>query len=492
MSNNYLPDDTVMTCPYIEGGLSFDYNGAYACNANTAMSPKLFSVTEIQSGLVTHESIQEKRRKLFHYLNTGDKRAGDCLTCSAVYKTSYKNVSFDSLGGTGVYLCTRNFTKCNLRCKYCVLAQENSMVPPQYSTDAMLQAFQEFADKDKVIGRPWFAINGGEPSIIKGYMDFCDAVRKIGDVCVFSNCVKYDAKAAELLRDDKIFITVSLDAGTPTTFAEVRGAPAMWKVADTLVRYRKTGTHRLWLKYIITEDNCNEDDLFGFVFFMTALRPDKVYICPEFPYGDRETPYKFVTFGARMWYLLKKYADMSIHIQTDDNTADPKFKKYSDAIRKEFAKLNQSKALDDTYTLIESDKKISSRINSALREAQNRIIARFKNAKRERERESYFYNIYEKITEKIGSFLFPQKYMQQYIRNSLLFDNEFYQSQLDSGMCNDAVDGIAHYCRVGWKEGKNPNNWFDTNAYLKAHPDVTINPFFHYLRYGILEGRSLQ
>ncbi len=82
--------------------------------------------------------------------------------------------------------------------------------------------------------------------------------------------------------------------------------------------------------------------------------------------------------------------------------------------------------------------------------------------------------------------------MQQYIRNSLLFDNEFYQSQLDSGMCNDAVDGIEHYCLSGWKEGKNPNNWFDTNAYLKAHPDVTINPFFHYLRYGILEGRNLQ
>lgn len=482
MLKNYMPNDKVKTCAQMEKGLAFEPDGLYFCCVSTFLSPKIFSPQEIHTGLATYEAIRKKRIELFHYLNSGDQRAGSCLTCGAVYETEFKNVSFDLFGGGNLNI--QHFRKCNLRCKYCLFTQQNNFSEPHYTTDDILKILNEYASINKIAGRSWISANGGEPSILKGYGDFCNSLNEmgLGDVCIFSNCVKHDAKIAELLKEDKIFITVSLDAGIPTTFAEVRGAPAMWKVADTLVRYRKTGTHRLWLKYIITEDNCNEDNLFGFVFFMTALRPDKVYICPEFPYGDRETPYKFVTFGAKMWYLLKKYANTNIHIQTDDNIADPKFKKYSDNIRKEFAKLNQSKTLDNTYTLIESDEKI----NSALNKQIKCIINRFKETKRES------YNIYEKITERICSFLFPQNYIQQYIRSSLLFDNEFYKSQLDSSICNNSIDGIEHYCLSGWKEGKNPNNWFNTNAYLKAYPDVNINPFYHYLRYGIFEMRSLQ
>lgn len=485
MLKNYKSNDKVKTCIYIERGLAFEPDGINLCCEPTFKSPLLFTAKEIYSGVATYDNIREKRIDLFCKLNNGDKKAGACLNCNAVYETEFKNVNFDCIGGTTINI--QHFTKCNMRCKYCIFAQRKYFHPPLYSTNNIIDIFHEYVVRNKVVGRCWITANGGEPSILKGYGNFCEALARmdIADVCVFSNCIKYDAKIAELLGKDDIFLTVSFDSGTPSTFAEVRGVPAIWKVVDTLVRYRKTGTHRLWLKYIITEDNCNDDDLFGFVFFMTSLKPDKVYICPEFPYGDRETPYKFVVFGARMWYLLKKYADINIHIQTDDDISDPKFKKYSKNIREEFDKLAKSTEMDGTYCLAVSTERMVDKVNSSLMEEREGIINRYKRARVNK-------RIYKKIIDKLYQLLFYNKYIKKYIIESLMFDDVFYRLHNNCDVCNNSFDSVEHYCVYGWREGKNPNDWFDTNAYLKANPDVNINPFYHYLRYGISEGRPLR
>jgi hypothetical protein len=55
--------------------------------------------------------------------------------------------------------------------------------------------------------------------------------------------------------------------------------------------------------------------------------------------------------------------------------------------------------------------------------------------------------------------------------------------------------GIApaeHYWRIGWREGRDPNPWFQTEYYLRANPDVRaagLNPLWHFLARGREEGR---
>jgi hypothetical protein len=51
---------------------------------------------------------------------------------------------------------------------------------------------------------------------------------------------------------------------------------------------------------------------------------------------------------------------------------------------------------------------------------------------------------------------------------------------------------LEHFCAYGWREGRNPNAYFDTVSYLLANDDVAaagINPFYHFLSYGITERR---
>ena len=73
-------------------------------------------------------------------------------------------------------------------------------------------------------------------------------------------------------------------------------------------------------------------------------------------------------------------------------------------------------------------------------------------------------------------------------------DVRFYEYQLDPEN-KDVPDSAAHYCRIGWKLGLDPNRDFSTRGYLKDYPDVAaanINPFVHYLTLGRAEGRVAQ
>ena len=73
------------------------------------------------------------------------------------------------------------------------------------------------------------------------------------------------------------------------------------------------------------------------------------------------------------------------------------------------------------------------------------------------------------------------------------FDREFYIDRY-SDMGLGYVDPLEHYAIFGWKEGRDPCNWFSTERYLKDHADVAqkgVNPLLHYLLYGQSEGRLI-
>ncbi len=56
------------------------------------------------------------------------------------------------------------------------------------------------------------------------------------------------------------------------------------------------------------------------------------------------------------------------------------------------------------------------------------------------------------------------------------------------------VDPWEHYVATGWREGRDPTDWFQIAGYLAANPDVAaagLEPFRHYVLHGRDEGRSL-
>ena len=75
--------------------------------------------------------------------------------------------------------------------------------------------------------------------------------------------------------------------------------------------------------------------------------------------------------------------------------------------------------------------------------------------------------------------------------------NEFFQSVLYLSANPDVkaagINPLTHYNTVGWMQGLDPSIRFDTDAYLKAYPDVAaaqVDPLAHFLQFGQQEGRD--
>ena len=78
------------------------------------------------------------------------------------------------------------------------------------------------------------------------------------------------------------------------------------------------------------------------------------------------------------------------------------------------------------------------------------------------------------------------------IKNSGLFDNDYYLENYPDVKLT-GINPLKHFCRHGWKEGRNPSKEFDSIYYIKLYPDVAssnINPLLHYVLHGAKEGRN--
>ncbi len=72
------------------------------------------------------------------------------------------------------------------------------------------------------------------------------------------------------------------------------------------------------------------------------------------------------------------------------------------------------------------------------------------------------------------------------------FDAAWYLAEYPS-VATSGTDPLTQYLTVGWKEGYNPNPWFNTDYYLNQNPDVAaagMNPLVHYEENGWKEGRD--
>ena len=365
--HNFQPTDKVKICKYIESGVRFFYNGITCCCVNTFQSPIIITAEEMKNGEVTYELVVQRRKELFEKVNglrEGD--TGSCLQCNLLMEREYKDVNFEYLGGHGYVsgFNIQHLTLCNLRCSYCYFTKVNNFKPAIYNN--ITEFINLFKEKGKLIGGNWIEFNGGEPTLLENFDEILDYLIKnnCGTVCLFTNSLKYSQSVFNALKENKICLITSIDAGTPSTYKKMKKVDGYIKVLDNLIRYKSSGTKTslFALKYIICEENMNDDDLYGFVFAMLLIRPSHVYICPDFPYGDREIPYESVEFGAKMWLLLEKYGKGStiVYIQSDDMKGDPKFAKFSNDIRLKYKELKDKMDYDEElYNIVKINESLS-------------------------------------------------------------------------------------------------------------------------------------
>jgi uncharacterized Fe-S cluster-containing radical SAM superfamily protein len=263
---------------------------------------------ELNRDALTHEMVVQRRRELFEALNgLREGKTDPCSTCANLREKPYKDVDFTFLGGeplpTGMGL--QHFSACNQRCTYCVFTVEDNFIKPQYDPIKYMELFRSAG---KLRGNNWIDFSGGEGVALKDFDRILNYLtdNNLGTVVVYSNAAIFNQTLYDSLAKNKVILTTSLDTGVASTYNKLHGTKTFPKVIRNLIRYRNSGTHSLWLKCVICESNRSEDDLWSFVMAMLALRPNKIMISPDFPYGKDSVPEETLKFAAKLWYLIEE------------------------------------------------------------------------------------------------------------------------------------------------------------------------------------------
>lgn len=66
------------------------------------------------------------------------------------------------------------------------------------------------------------------------------------------------------------------------------------------------------------------------------------------------------------------------------------------------------------------------------------------------------------------------------IENSIFWDENYYKKNYKI-----KKNALMHYLKKGWELGYNPSQHFNTNEYLKLHPECITNPLYYFITQGI-------
>jgi sulfatase maturation enzyme AslB (radical SAM superfamily) len=107
---------------------------------------------------------------------------------------------------------------------------------------------------------------------------------------VLTNGLQFDQKLFELIQIPGSYLNVSLDAGTPETYREIKGADAFDLVVKNLIKYAQ-GERRVLLKYIFLENNLDEANINGFVAVAQKCNPLGIVISTNMDFQDQSVGY---------------------------------------------------------------------------------------------------------------------------------------------------------------------------------------------------------
>ncbi|MEE7493065.1 glycosyltransferase [Methylobacterium oryzae] len=80
------------------------------------------------------------------------------------------------------------------------------------------------------------------------------------------------------------------------------------------------------------------------------------------------------------------------------------------------------------------------------------------------------------------------------IEETGLFDRKYYRDQ-NPDVEQSGIDPVKHFAQIGWKDGRQPNRYFDMVEYNWLNPDVAqanVIPIVHFAATGIFEDRQLR
>ena len=325
------------SCEDLQSSIYFGPNALRHCCQRFFVNGKMKGDVEIlkvkSNNDINVQNIISEKKKLIN--NLKNKRKTPCDGCP---KLQFKEwIDSDKIKINKISI--EAHSKCNARCSYCSDMFYGGL-NPNYDLNDMLTKFRDQNIFSENVSITW---GGGEPVLLKNFKNiFKNFINskypKFKDIRVYSNSIIYSDLIHKYLDQKKIILTTSTDAGTQYTYEKVRGVKkGFLNIFENLKKYNTKKNGNIIIKYILTSDNYNKNELDSFI---KLIKKYDLINCNF----EISTDYKFENLD------LEKSLSI-IYFYNSLNTAGAKFIHFDDHVRKrlfKFFKRNySSKQLDE-------------------------------------------------------------------------------------------------------------------------------------------------
>ena len=217
---------------------------------------QIFPVKKTQD--ISIKKILKEKRKLYESINRGEENA--CSGCPFLTLDNWPKMKKLELK----HLSIETHSVCNMKCTYCSEIYYGGL-EANYNFEKIIEKFKKAKVFSKKLDVAW---GGGEPTLMKNFevifKRFTDTFKPKSNK-IYSNAIKYSKTIEKYIRNGKASLTTSIDAGTKKTFKKIRGVKAFEKVLNNLKKYSKAAKKGVVIKYILTEENYNLNEINNFI-----------------------------------------------------------------------------------------------------------------------------------------------------------------------------------------------------------------------------------
>lgn len=206
---------------------------------------------------------------------------------------------------------------CNLRCKYCGLAQNTKI--KEMSTEEVKSAIKEFAEAGTMV----WTFTGGEPLLRKDIGDVINYAKDCGVLFINldSNGILFKKRVKELKRVDEVFF--SLD-GQKEIHEKLRGKGTYEKVIEA-IKLAKKENFNVTVETVICEENV-KNNFFGlrFLFNLAEELEFRIMFHPIYSriYGGNSYQHLTLEKNIQALKLIKEFKKKSNYIGRANATYD--------------------------------------------------------------------------------------------------------------------------------------------------------------------------
>ena len=301
---------------------------------------------EIKNGNTpSSDDLVTARKKIFEDIQ--NNKSESCNGCPFLYERN----SYPKFTNEINHLSIEHHSVCNLRCNYC----SEIYFGGKRSSYDVVKFIQYLSESGSFKNCKQVVWGGGEPTLDKSFELIVNEIDKSANPNiyhrVFTNSVRYHDAIKKFLERGLIKIVTSIDSGSRENFKKVRGRDKFFDVFENLKTYSSIDPSKVTIKYIFTEDNCEEKELEGFV--NNCLKYNLINCCFQLSLNFKYEDLK-LSILKKISYLMGLFKKSGIKKFFCDDHISSRFKKLNSKEKYEILNYLKNKKFENIF--INNDK----------------------------------------------------------------------------------------------------------------------------------------